>query len=265
MKRRLIGNCVKGKAKQIAVSASFLALLVVFISDVHGEGANYGSSENWGEKYLKAGTIHINDPKLITFGTVDGDKAILHFNLMDVGKFTGHLCAGATTGFMVTKLALESLYSHGEIPQRGDIKMTTSAKGEPMEVAAYIMAVSDEEHHGFVSWVVDKSLSEKQGLFVFVFERLSTGKKVKIKWNKPRTLKSQVEDVKKFKQKKMRTVHGLATDAEAKEWGRTVNSIVMNIINNPMDHYEVEVIDQGAKTPSMDYKKGCQSCHHFKG
>jgi hypothetical protein len=201
-KKLITGKNLNGRVKRIAFLAAVLAMRIVVADVGSGESANYGSFEEWGEKYLKAGTIRINDPKLLTFGSVDGDKAILHFNLVDIGKFAGHLCAGSTSGFMITKLALKNLYADREIPERGDIVLTTSAKGEPMEIAAFITGVSDEDHFGLVSWVVDLSLSKNRGLFVFVFERLSTGRKVKITWNKSKTLKDHVGDLKKFKKKR---------------------------------------------------------------
>jgi hypothetical protein len=59
----------------------------------------------------------------------------------------------------------------------------------------------------------------------------------------------------------MRTVHGLASNADAKEWGQTVNSIVMKIINGSVN-YKVEVLNQGIDKPSKDYLKGCR-CHNI--
>jgi hypothetical protein len=252
----------KSKGKRIikgTLIGASLVLIILFFYHKPWESAHYGSFEDWGDKYYQAGTIRIYDPKMGTFGSVNGEKALMHFNLVNIGKFAGHLCAGSTSGFMITKLALQHLYAPGEIPERGDIWLTTSARGEPMEIAAFILGVSDEDHHGFVSWVVDKSLAKEKEHFVFVFERLSTGKKVMITWNKSKTLKDHVGDVQKFKKKKMRTVHGLAGETEAKEWGRKVNSLVMKIINGKIP-YRIEVLDEGAAKPSMDYKKGCR-CH----
>ena len=245
----------KGRVKKIVFSASVLALLVVFLSGGSGEGGNYGSFEDWGDKYQKAGTIRICDPRMGKFGSVEGDKAIMHFNLVDIGKFAGHLCGGSTTSFMVTKIALQNLYAVGETPERGDLLLTTSGKGEPMEIAAYILGVSDEDHHGFAGWIIDPSLAKEKGHLVFVFERISTGKRVKITWNKAKTIKAHVGDVKRFEEMKMNTVHGLASDAEAKEWGQMVNSLVMKIINGKIN-YEVEVLNQGAERPSKNYIKG---------
>ena len=259
MKRLFAESGVKGRMKKYAFSVTLLSMIVILLSRASGESPKYGSSEDWGDKYYKAGAISIYDPKMGAFGSVDGDKALMHFNIVDVGKFAGHLCAGSTSGFMITKIALQNLYANGEIPERGDILLTTSAKGEPMEIAAFIIGVSDEDHHGFMSWMIDKSLAKKKGHLVFVFERISTGKRVKITWNKAKTIKAHVGDVERFKKMKMKTVHGLASDTVAKEWGRLVNGLAMKIINGEVK-YKVEVLNQGTAKPTKSYREGCR-CH----
>jgi formylmethanofuran dehydrogenase subunit E-like metal-binding protein len=74
---------------------------------------------SWDSKYYKAGTIKIYEPRMGTYGSVLSDKALMHINLVDIAKFSGHLCGGSTSGFMMTKLALESLYRKGETPGEG--------------------------------------------------------------------------------------------------------------------------------------------------
>lgn len=222
-----------------------------------GESSNSSSLESWGSKYEKAGTIKIYEPRMGTYGAVVSDKALMHINLVDIAKFSGHLCGCSTSGFMMTKLALESLYGKGEIPVRGDIRLTSNLKDEPMEIAAYIIGASDREHHGYETWIIDKSIETKKGSLVLIFERISTGKKIKLAWDKIRTLKEHTGDFKRFKQIKLATLHGLASDAEAKEFRALVNSLVMKIINGELK-YEIEVLNGGEKKSTE--KKGCL-CH----
>jgi hypothetical protein len=256
-----VENQRRAIVKKTALSAIVLSAMVVLLSGASGDRASYGSFEKWGKKYYQAESISIYDPRMGIFGSVEGDKALMHINLVDIGKFSGHLCAGATSGFMITKLALQNLYARGEIPVRGDILLTTSSIAEPMEIAAYILGILEKEHHGFTRWVIDKSIVSQEGCLGFIFERISTGKKVKIVWNKAKTLKEHTGDVRSFKKLKMKTVHYFADDAEAKRFGRLVNSLVMKIIRGEIK-YEVKVLAQGSAQPAQVNKKGCR-CHDF--
>ena len=233
---------------------SFIGLLFLINS---GGSSNSSSFESWGSKYYKAGTLKIYDPRMGTYGAVVSEKALMHFNFVDIAKFSGHLCGGSTSGFMMTKLALESLYGKGETPVRGDIRLTSNLKGEPMEIAAYIIGASDQEHYGYKTWIIDKSIETKKGSLVLIFERISTRKKVKLVWDKCRTLKEHTGDLKRFRQIKLATVHGLASDAEAKEFRGLVNSLVMKIINGEVK-YEIEVLNGGERKSTE--KQGCL-CH----
>jgi hypothetical protein len=172
------------------IYATMILLIIGFLfftNSDSGESPNGGSVESWGTKYYKAGSIKIYDPKMEAYGSVDSDKALMHINLVDVAKFCGHLCGGSTSGFMMTKLALESLYGQAEIPVRGDLRLTSNKRGVPMEIAAYIIGASAEDHHGSQTWMIDESMKAKKGALVLIFERISTGRKVRVMWDKNRT------------------------------------------------------------------------------
>ncbi len=100
--------------------STLILLIIVLISFTNSaESSDSGCFESWASRYYNAGTIKIYEPEMGIYGSVS-DKALMHINLVDIAKFSRHLCGGGTSGFIMTKLALESLYGKGNIPLRGD-------------------------------------------------------------------------------------------------------------------------------------------------
>ena len=230
--------------------------LLFFTNSNSGDTPNDGGVESWGTTYYKAGTINIYDPRMGAYGTVDSDKALMHFNLVDIAKVAGHLCGGTTSGFLMTKLALESLYGK-DIPVRGDIRLSADQKGDTQKVAAYIIGASEEQHYGFQTWITDASMKPEKGDTLLIFERISTGKKVKLLWHKTKTINEHTGDSNRFDKMKLKTIHGLASDAEAKEFHGLLNSLVLKMADGGVK-YDLEVLNQGKSIPTA--MEGCK-CH----
>jgi len=213
-----------------------------------------GAYEKWGKRYYNAGTIKINDPKMGLFGSVSTDKALMHINLIDIAKLTGHLCGGSASGFFMTKLALENLYEPKEIPCRGDIKLTSNANGDLMDVAAYIVGVSKKDHYGHKTLILDKKINTKKGILVLIFERFSTGKKVRIQWDKVGTLTNHVGDLKRFKKIKVETIHGKANKTDSRRFKKLLNSFVNEIIKGNIK-YDLKILNKGKSFKNNKIKK----------
>ncbi|MCP4745604.1 MAG: hypothetical protein GY874_05600 [Desulfobacteraceae bacterium] len=82
--------------------------------------------------------------------------------------------------------------------------------------------------------IIDKSIESRKGFLVLIFERISTGKKIKLVWDKIGALKEHIEDYKEFMQIKNATDEGRASDAEAKKFKKLINSFVMKIVNGEL-------------------------------
>ena len=132
--------------------------------------------------FLKAGTIRVKDPMLVMAGLArDGDN-VIGLSLVDVAKYTGHVCPGIASGFLITKAALKKLYPRG-LPVRGQIKVTASKPNDILDVASYITgarAFYGREEINRNDLKVDPSLSHKKGQCVLVFERKDNHKRVKV-------------------------------------------------------------------------------------
>ena len=205
-----------------------------------------------------AGKIKIYDQLMEKYGFPN--KALMKIDLRDIAKLSGHICGGTSNGFMMTKLALKSLYGNQEIPLRGDIKLTSNSKSEPAKVAAYIIGATDQSHYEVpATWIIDESIGMVPGSVAFIFERISTGKKVKLEWDKAGTLQEHTGDLPRFKQIKLATIHGCASDDEAEEFHELLKSFVTKVVRGDID-YGLETLDEGTMPPTE--MNECQSCHY---
>ncbi len=180
--------------------------------------------------YDKAGTIKLHDPKSVMVGYRKFNDDIFEISLDDVGKYTGHVCAGVSSGYLLTKKALELLYPNNEIPIRGQISIATSAYTDHVEVASYIIRArqteGDEKEPNVL--VVDKKIKAKPKTVVLIFKRNDNGRMVKAVFDK-----SKLADPKKMKAMmslKKKIMSKQATKEEKQQFAKNVQLLVSKVI-----------------------------------
>ncbi len=136
--------------------------------------------------------VRLKDPLSVVLGAMDEDEAMV-FKYADAVKLAGHSCAAVSGAYKMTLLALKELYG-GETPVRGDIRVTIKGKptdlayGPMSQVIAFITGAAPETgFHGLGGrykrhnmMVFDRDNFEFN---TFIFERVDTGKAVKIVYN----------------------------------------------------------------------------------
>jgi len=213
-----------------------LGLLVVFAKNLIAQTNNLEDNI-----YLKAGIIKIKDPKAVMVGYKTPDNDVFEINLDDVGKFTGHVCPGVTSGFLLTKKALEALFPNNEIPIRGNISIATASRNDLLEVASYIVRAreKDEEGNGNNSIVIDSTIISEKGTVSLIFKRNDTGKMVKAVFNKAQMMTDEIKN--EILPLKKKITEGNATENEKLEFGKKVQKIVKHlIINQPSNVYVIK-------------------------
>ncbi len=179
--------------------------------------------------YQQAGIIRIHDPKATMVGYRAPGDDIFDISLDDVGKYTGHVCAGITSGYMLTKKALEVLYPNDEMPVRGDISIVASSYSDPVEVASYItrarQSEGDEKEKNTLSF--DPAIKASKAGVTLILKRNDTGKMVKAVFDKS---KLNPEMMKHLKPLKMKITTGTATDEEKAAFAKDVQKVVKQII-----------------------------------
>lgn len=182
--------------------------------------------------YQKAGIINVRDPKAVMVGYRHPGDNVFEISLDDVGKYTGHICAGVSSAFLLTKKALEQLYPNGEIPVRGQISIASSDRTDLLDVAAYIVRASThgDEEYGSAMVLVDTTLQADKGKSVLVFKRHDNGKMVKGVFDKTKLMKT--EKIAEMQQIKLKVLNGIATDKEKTEFAENVQKAVKMVITD---------------------------------
>lgn len=110
----------------------------------------FSQQNNWNnEIYQNAGEIVIRDLILLKYGiTKDKDACCVHLDLTDLIKRYGRVCPGIGGAFMISKISLENLYEENEIPEKGEIKMTTCSQDELYQKVAEILRLDSDARHG---------------------------------------------------------------------------------------------------------------------
>lgn len=183
--------------------------------------------------YQQAGIIIINDPMASLVGYRKTGEDVFEISLDDIGKYSGHVCTGIASGFLMTKQALEDLYLNGEIPVRGNIRVAASAATDHIDVASYITGA--RAHYGrdevnANDLIIDTELQGEKGTLTMIFKRKDNDKMVKAVFNKiklfgPETIKILLPLKEKIK-------NGIATDDEKKLFADKVQFIVNQLISN---------------------------------
>jgi len=208
-------------------------LTVILITNISSVLA--GEKENlWPDFYNMAPTIQIKDPMALLVGSLPEEQNILTIHLTDVALYTGHVCPGIASGYVLTQLALQTLYPD-EIPERGQIRVAAMAPSDLMDVATYITGARSfygRDEINANDLVIDKSLNPKRpGLYVMVFQRKDNGKAVKAIFNKFALMSpEQAKSMKLFLQDMLK---GKVSQKEKEEKWAKIQSIVKEILVNP--------------------------------
>ncbi len=186
--------------------------------------------------YDKAGIIKVKDPMASLVGYRKSGEDFFNISLDDVGKYSGHVCAGIASGFLLSKQALEALYPNGEIPVRGQIRVAAQSGGDQLDVASYITgarAFYGRQEINANDLVVDKSLKGEKGTFTLIFKRKDNGKMVKAVFNKIKLFKPEM--IKIMMPLKEKVEKGTATNKEKTLFAEKVQVIVKKAITKMPD------------------------------
>jgi len=186
--------------------------------------------------YQKAGVVKVKDPKAVMVGYRKPGDDIFEISLDDVGKYTGHVCAGVSSGFLLVKNALEKLYPGGEIPVRGSICITASEHSDHLEVAAYVVRASfDKSEEGEKNYIIiDTTLKTSPEVITIIFKRNDTGKMVKADFDKSKLMTP--EKMKEMIALKKKIMEGVATSEEKSKFAEKVQREVYKIINDTPEY-----------------------------
>lgn len=209
---------------------SVLLVLIFGISQVNYTNAQTLNKKN--EIYKKAGIIKVKDPKAVMVGYRNPGDDIFEISLDDVGKYTGHVCAGIVSGYFLTKNALKELYPNGEFPVRGQVSIVASGNTDQLEVLSYVLRArfSEGEDIEKNSIVIDSSLQTEPGITTLILKRADTGKMVKAVFNKKKLINAEKRKIMMPLKKKI--MKGKATKEEKKQFAENVQKIVAQVITN---------------------------------
>ncbi len=199
---------------------------------------------HWAKFYNEAPVIQVIDPMATLVGSVPEDKNVLDIHLTDVGLYTGHVCPGVGSGYMLTRLALKALYPD-QIPRRGQVRVAAMAPSALLDVASYITGARAFYGRGKINahdLAIDPSLDPKQpGTFVMVFQRKDTGKAVKVVFYKSKLIAGSRQ--KALNSYFHKAFQGKATDKEKEEMHKELQSLVKRVlVDTPEDLFEITAL-----------------------
>ncbi len=181
--------------------------------------------------YELAGRIELQEPLAQLTGYGDPLGSILSFGLNDVGLYAGHICVGISSGFLLTKQALEALYPGDEIPVRGQVRIWASEESDPSEVASYLLRcrlVDRPDEMPANGLYIDESMQTQQGEIHLIFERSDTGKRVLASFYKHRVV--EVSKQKEMKSLKRKIIEGQASEEERIRFAQNVQNMVKKVL-----------------------------------
>ncbi|MBE9536139.1 MAG: hypothetical protein IMF07_03070 [Proteobacteria bacterium] len=185
--------------------------------------------------------IRLKDPLSYILGAMDDGEEMV-FCYTDAVKMAGHSCAAVSGAYKVTLEALKSLYGD-DTPVRGDIKVTI--KGKPTDLAYGPMSQVISLITGAAPETGFHGLGGRYGRYnllnfdednfefnTFIFERIDTGKKVKVVYN-PQALPESP----RMGEVAGATMSGSASEAEREEffslWQGKVKKILLESDDYP--------------------------------
>lgn len=210
------------KAINGLISALVFFSFFVMIACSSQKDQSYVSKSNWPDIYKQTGSIRISDPMASLVGSLPHGKEVIEISLIDVAKYTGHVCPGVYSGFIMTRQALQKLFPNS-VPQRGTIKLKANYGHDLLDVAAYITGARTTFGRGEINQgdiLLDKSLGTDRSKKIIVFMRKDNGRQIKATFDS-----NAIMDPSKrasMKQKMMKVLTGKASDKLKKQVAQTV-------------------------------------------
>ncbi len=188
--------------------------------------------------YHRAGVICVRDRMMGAI--LDSGDDLIEYSLIDVGKLTGHICAGTASAFLLTKKTLQALFGDA-VPERGSVKIACNNGGGFLRVAAMITGADlslDDANESDLS--VDSTLSSDPFEEVLVFERKSDGRTVRGTWNKRHAL-TAIDSPALLRQSKVAVQSGGADETQKQQFRQLMNTLVEALIDGEVDPFSIEV------------------------
>lgn len=212
-------------------SISFIIIVQILFS-----GVIFGQNiEQSNTVFNQAEAIQLRDPKASMTGYREPGNDVFFISLDDIGKYTGHVCAGIASAYLLIQGALQVLYPENELPVRGEISMTVSGYNDITEVAAYIIRArqyeGDEKEKN--SFSIDTTISANPKNVVLVFTRSDTGKSVKAIFDKSKM--AEPAFLKQIISLKDKVMNGTATVDEQKQFAQKVQNLTKKVITDTPD------------------------------
>jgi hypothetical protein len=200
------------------------------------------SQSKWKQDFFaEVEEIRLKDPLSYILGAMDEGEEMV-FKYTDAVKMAGHSCAAVSGAYKVTLEALKRLYGD-DTPVRGDVKVTI--KGKPTDLAYGPMsqvislitgAATETGFHGLGGRYGRYNLlqfdEDNFEVNTFIFERIDTGKKVKVVYN-PQALPENP----RMGEVAGATISGSATEDEREEffslWQGKVKKILLESDDYP--------------------------------
>jgi hypothetical protein len=200
------------------------------------------SQSKWKQDFFaEVEEIRLKDPLSYILGAMDEGEEMV-FKYTDAVKMAGHSCAAVSGAYKVTLEALKRLYGD-DTPVRGDVKVTI--KGKPTDLAYGPMSQVISLITGAATETGFHGLGGRYGRYnllqfdednfeanTFIFERIDTGKKVKVVYN-PQALPENP----RMGEVAGATISGSATEDEREEffslWQGKVKKILLESDDYP--------------------------------
>ncbi|GEM_PF-1091371 len=216
-----------------SVVSALLAVAILLVS-CSPDQPSAGAKEAWPEFYAQAGTITVKDPMASLVGSLPYGEEEIHISLTDVAKYTGHVCVGVASGFVLTKMSLEKLYP-GEVPQRGQIKVQGNCGHDILDVASYITGARSQYGRGELNrddLSIDEKLGDCDQQKIVVFERKDNGKKVRAVFNSSKIVPP--EKRKKMDEKMDAILAGKASEIEKNMVAKNIQGKVEQVLSGKL-------------------------------
>jgi len=183
--------------------------------------------------YDKAGIIKVKDPMASLVGYRKQGEDYFEISLDDVGKYSGHICAGISLSFLLVKQVLEALYPNGEVPVRGQIRVAAQGGDDPIDVASYITgarAFYGRQEVNAGDLIIDKSLTGDKDTFTMIFYRKDNGKMIKAVFNKMKLMTPEERKTTMLIKEKIE--EGTANKEDEAQFAALVHSVVEKVLTN---------------------------------
>lgn len=219
--------------KKIKIISLFVLLLAVGISQ----------KVRWQDNdiFEKSGKIVMLEPMLYKYGLVSClEDGLVETSLLDQVESEGHLCPGVASSFFISKFVVNKLFEEEEIPKVGDLKLTTPLDNDFYSKVARVLRLEADKSHGKRTWFVDKRLNQSH-IYVLYFERTSTGKKIKVSFDKSGFMEKHA-DLFEFSQLKKKVQNDKASEKEIQKFKSFLKLMIDDLVENINEIIKVEEV-----------------------